>query len=62
MQPFSAAIPSSVPVRAGVTPRDASAQDLRPAWAKPQPAWPFRVIDPQAHRPGAPAAAPAWST
>ena len=39
------------------------ADDNRPAWAKPQAAWPFRVIDPQSHRPGSPAqTAPGWRT
>lgn len=45
-----------------VVQRRLPAQDNRPAWARPQPSWPFRVIDPQAHRPGAPAQAPGWSS
>jgi hypothetical protein len=35
----------------------------RPAWARPQPSWPFRVIDPRSHTLGAPAQpAPGWSS
>lgn len=53
-------VASSVPISAsyaraaqGVV-RDMLRED-RPAWAKPQASWPFRVIDPQVHRPGQPA-------
>lgn len=54
-------VASSVPLSSlsGRHSPPASSRDLlreeRPAWAKPQTSWPFRVIDPQVHRPGQPA-------
>lgn len=56
----------SVPLSSGVLNRSSQSHLLRedrPAWARPQTPWPFRVIDPQQHRPGQPAkAAQSWTS